>query len=635
MKLKKENIFTQSLVKELPGMAYRCKNDQFWTMESVSEGCKELTEYRPEDLISNRKLAYTSIIHPDDRKLVKDTIEKSIKKLGKFEVEYRIITASGKVKWVLEKGHAFPLKKGRAGKLEGFILGITHYKEALRKIESLEKRYEIFIKNSECINFQGDLDFKPLFFHGNIENITRYSKTYFTKTGNSWLDIVHPEDKSILKKDIDNLRNIPDYSTEREYRIIAKNNKIRWVKEIIQNVSENNRPYMVQGTIIDITKNKLDEFKINNLNSILNIIRNVNQLIVFEQNRSELINKVCKTITSTKNFPYSCIILFNGKNTVSDYAESNIDKKAFNTFISRINTGKAPFCINKAIKERDLITITNEDSGKDCPLLKYHPKTSLITPLEYSGRVTGILYVSSKYNMGINQQEKDLIKEAGNDLAFALHKMEIDEERTEFKKDLSKSYRRLKKTYQQFINMLATLIEIRDPYTHGHQERVSALVEKMARKSGYPIKEINNLIQTSMLHDIGKIFVPASILSKPGRLTQIEFSMLKEHPGNAFTLLKNIDFDFPIAEIILQHHERLDGSGYPNSLKGEEILKEARLLAIADVVEAMSSHRPYRPALGIENALEEINANKETLFDPGMVEICIEIFTEDNFRFPE
>ena len=190
-------------------------------------------------------------------------------------------------------------------------------------------------------------------------------------------------------------------------------------------------------------------------------------------------------------------------------------------------------------------------------------------------------------------------------------------------RELGLSHARLKKLLQGTIKALASTIEKKDPYTAKHQQRVSLIVQAIAAKMGLSKKRIEGLYTAALVHDIGKIIVPAEILSKPGRLTEIEFSIIKEHPRVGYEILKDVDFPWPVAEIILQHHERMDGSGYPRGLTGDDILLEARILAVADVVEAMSSHRPYRPALGIDKALEEISKNKGKLYDSRVVEACL------------
>jgi len=206
-------------------------------------------------------------------------------------------------------------------------------------------------------------------------------------------------------------------------------------------------------------------------------------------------------------------------------------------------------------------------------------------------------------------------------------------ERKQAEKELRQSYKKLRKMLADIVQTVALTVEIRDPYTAGHQQRVSQLASAIAQQINLSPDQVEGIYMTAILHDIGKISVPAEILTKPGRLTEIEMNMLKTHPQVGYDILKRIDFPWPLAEIVLQHHERMDGSGYPQGLKGDEILIEARILGVADVVEAMSSHRPYRPALGIDKALEEISKNKGILYDPEVVDACLKLFKEKGFKF--
>jgi HD-GYP domain-containing protein (c-di-GMP phosphodiesterase class II) len=177
-------------------------------------------------------------------------------------------------------------------------------------------------------------------------------------------------------------------------------------------------------------------------------------------------------------------------------------------------------------------------------------------------------------------------------------------------------------TYKAFIRDVSFLTQSRDPYTAGHQWKVSELAGGIAREMGLPAHTIEGIKVAGMVHDMGKLSVPAEIVTKPGALTSFEFSIIKEHPARAFEVLKEIDFPWPVAEMVLQHHERLDGSGYPSGLKGDEIGLEARVLAVADVVGAISSHRPYRRDLGIEAALKEIDKKKGVLYDTEVSRAC-------------
>jgi PAS domain S-box-containing protein/putative nucleotidyltransferase with HDIG domain len=214
----------------------------------------------------------------------------------------------------------------------------------------------------------------------------------------------------------------------------------------------------------------------------------------------------------------------------------------------------------------------------------------------------------------------------------------IDRDITERKrvaKQLQQSLEKLGRTMEATIQAISTTIETRDPYTAGHQRRVTQLAGVIARDMSLPGAQIAGIRVAGLLHDIGKISVPTEILSKPGLLSDVEMSMIRTHPKIGYDILKNIEFEWPVAHIVIQHHERLDGSGYPSGIRGEKILLEARILAVADVVEAMSSHRPYRPAVGTEKALEEIARGDGTLYDPRVVRACQEAFTKNSFKFEE
>jgi len=198
---------------------------------------------------------------------------------------------------------------------------------------------------------------------------------------------------------------------------------------------------------------------------------------------------------------------------------------------------------------------------------------------------------------------------------------------------LVKSYESVQKTLNDAINTMVKIVEMRDPYTSGHQRKVADLAIAIAGEMKLEDTRIDQLRIAAVIHDIGKIYVPSDILSKPGRLSDIEFSLIKAHAQNGYDIVKGMDFPCNVAKAVLQHHERLDSSGYPNGLKSEDTLLEAKILAVADVVEAMSSHRPYRQALGIDKALEEISRNKGRLYDPDVVDACFKLFNSGKFEF--
>ncbi len=205
--------------------------------------------------------------------------------------------------------------------------------------------------------------------------------------------------------------------------------------------------------------------------------------------------------------------------------------------------------------------------------------------------------------------------------------------RKQTEQEIKQSYENLQKNMEDTISIMAKMVETRDPYTAGHQQRVSKLATSIAQEMILSPDKIEGIRIAALVHDIGKISMPAEILSKPCKLNEMEFDLIKNHPKIGYDILRKIDFPWPLAELILQHHERRDGSGYPSGLKGDEILLEAKIIAVADVVEAMSSHRPYRPALGIDRALEEISQNKGIFYDPEVVDACLRLFKEKRYKF--
>jgi len=205
-------------------------------------------------------------------------------------------------------------------------------------------------------------------------------------------------------------------------------------------------------------------------------------------------------------------------------------------------------------------------------------------------------------------------------------------ERIRNEAQLRTAYGDLKKAIDASVLLLASTVEARDPYTAGHQKKVAKIAEAVAEELGLPKDQVQGIHMAGFIHDLGKIAVPAEILSKPGKLSSGEFAIIKTHSQVGYDILNPIHFPWPLAQIVLQHHERMDGSGYPQGISDGAIRLEARILAVADVVEAMSAHRPYRASLGIGKALEEIEANKARLYDPQVADACLTLFRDKGFR---
>lgn len=232
-----------------------------------------------------------------------------------------------------------------------------------------------------------------------------------------------------------------------------------------------------------------------------------------------------------------------------------------------------------------------------------------------------------------------MYKDKLNQLAPAVRRA-LDETREKLgrraaEEGLRRMVSKLQGVLDQTVQALASITEIKDPYTAGHQQRVADLARAIAREFGLPKDMVEGIHVAGTLHDIGKIAIPAEILTKPSKLLEIEFGLVKTHSQVGYQILERIDFPWPVAEAVRQHHERIDGSGYPRGLRRDQIIPQARILAVADVVEAMASHRPYRPAHGIDSALAEIMRGRGGVYDPEVADACIALFKERGYEMPD
>jgi HD-GYP domain-containing protein (c-di-GMP phosphodiesterase class II) len=252
----------------------------------------------------------------------------------------------------------------------------------------------------------------------------------------------------------------------------------------------------------------------------------------------------------------------------------------------------------------------------------------------------GILTIVSKELAAEDKLKKhhDLLENIVEERTAELRRLNSElqqeiEERKRTQKKLNRSYLQLQQSLDEIVKAMSLTLEERDPYTAGHQRRTTDLSLAIAREMGLPEHETKGLQMAGLIHDMGKISVPGEILSKPGSLNDAELQLIRRHPQVAYDILHQIDFPWRVDQIVLQHHEKIDGSGYPQGLSGTDILLESRILCVADVVETMETHRPYRPSLGRAAALEEITRNRGILYDPEVVDACLKLFQKKDFQY--
>jgi HD-GYP domain-containing protein (c-di-GMP phosphodiesterase class II) len=298
--------------------------------------------------------------------------------------------------------------------------------------------------------------------------------------------------------------------------------------------------------------------------------------------------------------------------------------------------GKGP--IGQAIRSGKPVVNKNTMENPDVDLwrdeaLKRNFLSSIALPLKNNGQVLGILAIHASEPEIFDELEAIRLMGLANDLAYGITTIRTRIEKIQAGKQIELHIDKLQKALSGTIEVIASTVEVRDPYTAGHQRRVAQLARAIAELMELSEIQIEGIFMAGVVHDLGKIYVPAEILSKPSRLNDIEFNLIRTHSQVGYDLLKTIDFPWPIAQIVHQHHERLNGSGYPQGLSEDQILVEAKILSVADVVEAMASHRPYRPARGIDLALDHIQEEKGNLYDNIVVESCMSLFTDKGFAF--
>ena len=244
----------------------------------------------------------------------------------------------------------------------------------------------------------------------------------------------------------------------------------------------------------------------------------------------------------------------------------------------------------------------------------------ILVPLKNNNRLSGILLLAGNSRKPNSLKERQLLPTASAEMLVDIE-------------SVKRKHSELHKTIEGVINVVSRVVSSRDPYTASHQRRVAQLARVIAGEIGLSDWQVTGIYVTGLLHDVGKVSVPSEILAKPGKINSSEFNIIKNHCRVGYDILQKIDFPWPVTRVVLQHHERLDGSGYPAGLSGDDIIPEARILAVADVVEAMSSHRPYRPALGLDNALEEIKRGSGTLYDSDVVAACLRLLGGNEIGF--
>ncbi len=383
----------------------------------------------------------------------------------------------------------------------------------------------------------------------------------------------------------------------------------------------------------DTTERKQTEQELLRINRLLRTLSSCNETLIHASDENQLLQEMCRVAVNNGNFLLAWIGYPTEDQSIRILASYGTQAESF---LTEQITRTPSMDIEKerpAIQavESGTIHIVQDISDSNTPqlwkerALKHGFGSAISLPLKIDDQVIGTFNIYLAEINGFDTQAVTLLSELADDIAFGIHTLRVRADR-----ELYMS--RLQASMASTIQALSNTVELRDPYTAGHQRRVAKLAMAVAQQMGYNKEQVEIIYLAGVVHDIGKIAVPSEILSRPGKLTENEMQLARTHAEASYNVLKSVNFPWPIADIVRQHHERLDGSGYPLALKGSEILPEARILAVCDVVEAMTTHRPYRPGLGLDAALAEIEWGKGKLYDPTVVDACTQVI-RDGFSF--
>ncbi len=543
------------------------------TIQFANAALAEIVGY-PKEVITTRP--FISFIHPDDRSIVLNRHKMRLRgEAPENDYQFRVMTSDGTVKWLQINARMISWD-GVPASLS-FITDITDRRQAQDELRASEEKYRTIIEQMVDGYFEIDLAGNYTFVNDAESNIVGYAREEMIgMNSRQYLD------EENLQKAMQSFRK--SYRTCEPFKSleieITRKDGTKGFNEIAGSVVRDSGGKRVgfRGFTRDVTERKQSEMKLQRSEERYRDI--------FENAQEGIYQTTCEGRFLMANQAMARILGY-------DAPEELLDEKPDLARRIYVNPEERTKVIEQVQREGVV-------RGQE---IQFYRK---------DGRK---IWISRTMRIVRDDQNKEPYLEG------------IVEDITEKKESVD----RLRKALGGTVQAIASVVETKDPYTAGHQRRVADLARAMATELNLSPDQIEGLRMAGIIHDIGKISVPAEILSTPRRLTAIEFSLIKMHAQSGYDILKDVDFPWPIARMVLEHHERMDGSGYPNGLTGDDILLESRVLAVADVVEAMATHRPYRPALGLEAALEEINTKKGILYDPNVVSVCLRLFQDKNF----
>ncbi|TAM45343.1 MAG: PAS domain S-box protein [Gammaproteobacteria bacterium] len=624
----------RSLVETTSDWIWEVDRDGRYTY--ISPKVETLLGYRPEEMLGKSPFDFMA---PEEAKRVRGVFGQAIAARAPFtSLENINLRKDGRRVLLESSGIPFFDTSGNFAGYRGIDRDVTGRKEAETRVRSERDRAQRYLDIAGVMLVA--LDSK-----GNVTLINRkgcemlgYPETEIV--GQSWFDRFLPEQsrkdaRKIFEQVLAGESRLTEFYENPVLVRDGTERVIAWHNRIL--TDDTGRPVGTLSSGEDITERKWAEMALHRSNRALKTLSACNAALVHAQSESELLRQICHVIVETGAYAYAWIgyAAGDGERRIRPMAQDGFEPGVLE---ARPWPVQSQDPCSTAVREG--MVVVARDTANDPALAERRDMIEQLGigsiaafPLMSGDEAFGMLSIYSRERDAFNPSELNLLAEMAEDLNFGVLTLRARTEHQQLQEEHLKTAERLKETLSDTIRAIALTVEKRDPYTAGHQNKVADLCVAIGRELKLPEDRIEGLRLGATIHDIGKVYVPAEILNRPGKLSDAEFEIIKSHPDVGYEIIKDVKFPWPVAETVRQHHEHLDGSGYPRGLRGEAIILEARILAVADVVEAMASHRPYRSALGIEAALTEIERHRGDWYDPAVVDACLRLFREKRFAF--
>ncbi len=590
---------------------------------------KEILGYELDKFIGSNIL---DSIHPDD----KDSTIAELSNLGKgsptlfFENRYRHQNGSYKVlNWSANT---------QSGEnVYALAIDVTEQKQTEMMLRKSEQEFRNLAESMPQIVWITRPDGWNTFFNHQWMDYTGLTRE--ESIGHGWNKPFHPDDQKYAWDAWQKAtKNLATYSLQS--RIRRADGVYRWwLTRGVPIKDDKGNILKWFGTCTDIHDLKVAEQEIITSNRALASLSAVNHHLIHATTEQGLFSAVCQSLVIQSSYRMAWVgfLVEDEARTIRVIAQNGADEGFLkNAQITWADKGSGSSPCGTAVRSGKTVAVQNiltddrvgpwrEEAAKR----GYASCISL--PLVQDDKVFGVLTIYSGYTDVFDVSEVSLLEEMAEDLVFGVLTLRTRLERDNAMEKVNDHVAKLQNTLEGTIKAISSMVEMRDPYTAGHELRVAELAVAIAMEMGLSDEQIHGLYLAAEVHDLGKIRIPSELLSMPRKLNDIEYTLVQSHSQDGHDILRDIDFPWPIAQMILQHHERMDGSGYPQGLKGEAILLEARIIGVADVVEAMSSHRPYRPGLGIDMALTEITNGRGVIYDSNVADACLGLFASGKF----